>query len=162
VSEPLTIAIPIWRWARLLFNLRRRSAGKRESGAFLLGPISGTTRRITHYRCYDDVDPSAYQRGVIAFHADGYAELWRYCSTHAVEILADVHTHPGSNVHQSHVDQRHPMLPVVGHTALIVPQFANAPWWTLRMVGIYEYLGNFKWRMHAANARPPRVKLTLW
>jgi hypothetical protein len=65
-------------------------------------------------------------------------------------------------VGQSHIDQRHPMLPVVGHTALIMPLFAHASVWSLIGVGIYEYLGNFKWRAHDSRAIPARFKLTWW
>jgi hypothetical protein len=32
-----TIKIPVWLWAGLIFDLRRRGNGVRESGAFLLG-----------------------------------------------------------------------------------------------------------------------------
>jgi hypothetical protein len=54
------------------------------------------------------------------------------------------------------------MLPLQGHTALIVPNFADTPWWTLEAVGIYEYLGDFKWRSHGAARGKRRVILTLW
>src|SRR5207249_5131589 len=56
---------------------------------------------------------------------------------HELELgrLADAHTHPGADVGQSPIDQRHPMVPIVGHTAMIVPNFANMGWWSLDAVG---------------------------
>jgi hypothetical protein len=72
-----------------------------------------------------------------------------------------VHTHPGRGVGQSGIDQRNPMIPLQGHTALIVPNFAHTRWWTLDDVGIYEYLGNFKWRTHGVAGRERRVVLRL-
>lgn len=54
------------------------------------------------------------------------------------------------------------MMPIAGHTAMIVPNFANTSWWSLNAVGVYEYLGGFKWRTHAASAPNRRVKLSLW
>lgn len=157
-----TIRIPVFLWARLILELRRRGRGKAESGAFLLGRRNGKAGRVTEYVCYDDLDPHAHQSGAIAFHANGTAALWRLCREHDVEILADVHTHPGPYVQQSGIDQRNPMVPMAGHTAIIVPNFAYTPWWSLRAVGVHEYLGSFKWRQHSMSSKPKRVFLAVW
>jgi proteasome lid subunit RPN8/RPN11 len=163
-SEPTiaTVKIPLWLWASVIFDLRRRGGGVRESGAFLLGRDDRNPACVTSYVCYDDVDPDAYQQGAIAFHANGCAALWQHCRNKQVQLLIDVHTHPGSDVRQSSIDVRHPMLPILGHTAMIVPSFARTAWWSLDAVGVYEYLGGFRWRTHAATARDRRVKLSLW
>jgi len=155
------IGVPILLWRRLIFDLRRRGGGRGESGAFLLGTERGQRAVTTSYICYDDLDRNAYQGGGIAFHAVGCAALWAHCRDRRLEILADVHTHPGDGVGQSDIDQRNPMIPVVGHTALIVPHLGHTPWWTLKGVGIYEYLGSFAWRTHTRNSAQ-RVALTLW
>ena len=152
-----SISVPVLLWVRLLRELRRRGDGRRESGAFLLGQRCGAGGRITAFACYDDLDPDAYQSGAITFHADGYAALWEHCRKKDLQIIGDVHTHPGGYVSQSGIDQRHPMIPVVGHTAIIVPNFARTPWWSLKAVGMYEYLGTFEWR-----ARRCRMRLSLW
>jgi proteasome lid subunit RPN8/RPN11 len=157
-----TIRIPVWLWAGVISDLRRRGSGVRESGAFLLGRDDVDPARVTSYICYDDVDPAAYQKGAIAFHASGCAALWRHCREKQLQMLIDVHTHPGPDVRQSAIDERHPMLPVLGHTAMIVPNFAKTAWWSLKAVGVYEYLGSFKWRTHPASAPGRRVKLSLW
>jgi proteasome lid subunit RPN8/RPN11 len=157
-----TIKIPIWRWAMIIFDLRRRGGGVRESGAFLLGREDRDPARVTSYICYDDVDPAAYQEGAIAFHASGCAALWRHCKEKQLDLLVDVHTHPGRDVRQSSIDERHPMIPIVGHTAMIVPSYANTGWWSLKAVGVYEYIGGFNWRTYPASARGRRVKLSLW
>jgi proteasome lid subunit RPN8/RPN11 len=156
------IKIPIWLWSQVISDLRRRGGGVRESGAFLLGRDDRNPARVTSYICYDDVDPAAYQAGVIAFHANGCAALWQHCREKQLELLIDVHTHPGSDVRQSGIDERHPMMPVNGHTAIIVPNFANTAWWSLKAVGVYEYLGGRNWRTHPASARKRRVRLSAW
>ena len=79
-----------------------------------------------------------------------------------LQLLIDVHTHPGPDVRQSSIDVRHPMLPILGHTAMIVPNYAKTAWWLLRAVGVYEYLGDFRWRTYSASAPGRRVKLSLW
>ena len=152
-----SISVPVRLWVRLLRELRRRGAGRRESGAFLLGQRRGASGRITAFACYDDLDPDAYQSGAITFHADGYAALWEHCRKKDLQIIGDVHTHPRGCVSQSGTDQGHPMIPVVGHTAIIVPNFARTPWWSLKAVGMYEYLGTFEWR-----ERRCRMRLSLW
>jgi hypothetical protein len=161
-AEPAlpSIQVSVWLWRRLLQDLRRGGRGVAESGAFLLGRPSG--RKVTQYVCYDALDPHAYQRGAIAFHAGGYEALGQLCRETDLEVLCDVHTHPGAGVGQSHIDQRHPMLPIVGHTAMIVPHFAHSPWRSLQEVGVYEYLGEFRWRDHSPAQGGQRVRLTLW
>ncbi|MGH7717158.1 MAG: hypothetical protein ACREML_14330, partial [Vulcanimicrobiaceae bacterium] len=143
-------------------ELRHRSKGRRESGAFLFGRKGEKSPRITAYRCYDDLDPDAYRGGAIEFHAAGYAALWQHCRQKQLRIIADAHTHPGGNVNQSPIDRRNPMIPSVGHTAIIVPNFGRTPWWSLDEIGVHEYLGNFKWRTYRSSALPPRIKLALW
>lgn len=161
-EAPITvIRVPVLLWMRLVRQLRRRGGGRNESGAFLLGRQHGSVARVTAYICYDDLDPRAYETGAITFHAEGYSAFWQYCRETKLQLLADAHTHPVSHVGQSGTDQHNPMVPVVGHTALIVPNFGRTPWWSLRGVGIYEYLGNFKWRIHAADDAS-RVVLTWW
>jgi proteasome lid subunit RPN8/RPN11 len=155
-----TIKIPVWLWAGVISDLRR--GGVRESGAFLLGPDDRYPVRVTSYICYDDVDPDAYQQGAIAFHAKGCAALWQHCRSKQLQLLIDVHTHPGPDVRQSSIDVRHPMLPILGHTAMIVPNYARTAWWSLSAVGVYEYLGGFHWHTDPASAPGRRVKLSLW
>ena len=156
------IKIPRPLWALAIFQLRKRSAGRRESGAFFLCPQNSTAGKVTAFVCYDDLDPDAYESGAISFHAAGYSALWQHCNDHGLRVIADAHTHPGRSVQQSGTDQRHPMIPTVGHTAMIVPRFGSTPWWHLKQVGVYEYLGGFKWRTYPPNVSPRRVTLTLW
>ena len=160
-SERQPIRIPVLLWSRLLPDVRRRGRGVGESGAFIFGRQMDPSRKAVSYIAYDDFDPDAYQGGVIAFHAAGYAALSKHCREGSLEVLCDLHTHPWRDVRQSHIDQRNPMLPVIGHTALIVPDFGRAAWWSLGDIGVYEYLGSYRWRTHLPGSAR-RVKLSLW
>jgi proteasome lid subunit RPN8/RPN11 len=160
VQARVSIRVSLWR--RLILELRRRGRGRNESGAFLLAPRNGAPNRLTSFVCYDDLDPDAYEGGAIAFHAVGHAALWEHCRKKELRVLADVHTHPGSYIQQSSIDQRNPMVPLKGHLALILPNFAKTPWWTLDSAGIYEYLGNFAWRSYTRADGGQPVRLTLW
>lgn len=160
-SGDKVIRVPRLLWAGVIAQLRRRGAGRRESGAFLVG-VPGDHPKVSDCLYYDDLDPHALHSGAVNFHAEGYARLWQVCRERGMDVLADIHTHPGSDVRQSTIDERHPMVPTVGHTALIVPHLAYTTRWSLDAVGVYEYLGNFRWRTHTAMASPRRVTLSWW
>ena len=63
-TVPEKLSLSVWLWSRLLGDLRRRGAGRRESGAFLLGRSDGPRGRITTYLCYDDLDPDSWFKPV--------------------------------------------------------------------------------------------------
>ncbi len=53
------------------------------------------------------------------------------------------------------------MIPIAGHTAIVLPHYGFTPWWSLMSAGIYEYLGDFRWHAHLP-AHSRRVALTFW
>lgn len=132
-------------WLELLDELRARGGGRRESGAFLLGPVDDRRpRQVTYAVYYDDLDPASLT-GAISFSGAAYGRLWDECVTHGLKVVGDIHTHPGRWVAQSETDRVHPMLAEAGHVGLIVPHFAqNAV--RARDVGVHEYLGDGRWR----------------
>jgi proteasome lid subunit RPN8/RPN11 len=163
VSNPAIheIKVPVFLWARMISDLRVRGQGRRESGAFILGRQNTGKAKAGLYICMDDLDPDCYQGGAIVFHAAGYAALWKLCRAKNLDLLCDVHTHPAANVRQSPIDEEHPMVPIPGHTALVVPNFAHTTRWSLNAVGVYEYVRGYEWVTHPpSNTR--RVRLTLW
>ncbi|HRH03416.1 MAG TPA: hypothetical protein PLN13_09275 [Bacteroidia bacterium] len=137
-------------WVKLVGQLRIRGKGKRETGAFLLGPLEKPT--ITKFICYDELDPHAFDSGIIVFSGDGYIPLWKYCRENNLRVWADVHTHPGTWTGQSKADKEHPMISQKGHIAFIVPNFAKNKKQKFTGVGIYEYLGDHKWKIWTSNS----------
>lgn len=69
--------------------------------------------------------------------------VWDLCRREGLEVVADVHTHRGG-VGQSQTDRDNPMLPEVGHVAIIVPNFADRTYLP-GQIGIYEYRGRRQW-----------------
>jgi len=131
-------------WHRGIDELRRRAAGRQESGAFLLGRQNGRVRRIEEFLFYDDVDPTCFARGIVEFDGRKLGAVWQRCRDSKRTIVADVHVHPGHHG-QSPTDRRNPMIAETGHLALIIPHYAaqgRLPGW----IGIYEYLGSYRWR----------------
>lgn len=140
------LEISYWRWICLVRQLQKRGGGRRESGAFLLARRG--TSRITKFICYDDLDPSALDTGIIVFHGVGFVPLWDYCRKRGMRVVADVHTHGDRWTGQSNADRTHPMVGQKGHLSLIMPHFAERSLFSLRGVGMYEYLGNHEWMPH--------------
>jgi proteasome lid subunit RPN8/RPN11 len=144
----LTIKSPVWH--ELVHELKERGKGLTESGAFLLGPSDG--QEITKFICYDELDPEAYSEGIITFDGGAYVALWDHCRQNNLKVLADVHTHPGNWAGQSTTDKKHPMIPVAGHVALIIPRYAQNKQKSLAGVGLFEYLGDKKWKPYGTRS----------
>jgi hypothetical protein len=134
-----------WRlWRRLCNELRIRGRNRtRESGAFLLGIVADGRRQIVDYILYDDLDPNCLNTGIVRFDGRYFSDLWSYCRTHNVAVVADIHVHPGG-ASQSGSDKDNPMISMKGHVAFILPNFASRPC-SRRNLGIYLYEGAKQW-----------------
>ena len=161
-NQAKRLEISIWNWMRLVRGLRQRGGGRRESGAFLLGLKLGNVLQVKRIVFYEELDPDAYQNGIIMFHARGLSALWAVCRSLRLEVVADCHTHGNQNTSQSLTDQRNPMIPEIGHMAMIIPFFAQIAAWSIRGIGIHEYLGNFQWRRDDSNGVSDFIELKLW
>lgn len=95
---------------------------------------------------YDDIDPDAL-RGWIEFDGSKMDTVWKRCEADGLSVVADVHTHPGG-YGQSDIDQANPMMPLVGHVALIIPRFA-VRCFSPPEIGVYEFRGPGSWRDHS-------------
>jgi hypothetical protein len=137
-------------WKKLIRELKKRGENIRETGAFLLGKKK--ERLVSSFICYNDLDPEAFDTGIIVFDGDGFIPLWQHCSAHELKVLADVHTHPSKWTEQSGSDKAHPMIAQSGHLALIVPNFAANRRQRLQGVGIHEFLGEGRWRSWSESA----------
>jgi proteasome lid subunit RPN8/RPN11 len=134
-------------WRKIQSELRARGNGKIESGAFLLGRNLGGTREILDFIAYDDIDPNCLQ-GDIQFDGSNMDMVWARCRAQAMDVVADIHTHPGG-YGQSSIDRANPMMPQKGHLALIMPNFADRLYLP-GQIGIYEFLGPGRWVSHSA------------
>ena len=154
--EPcLRVARPLWN--ELVTELRRRTEERHESGAFLLGHKGELGRIASNVVYYDELDPHAYDTGVCVLHADAFARLWDHCAGLGLAVVADAHVHP-LGAQQSFSDRQNPMIARAGHIAIILPRMARPPvrQWS---VGIYEYLGDHRWRAHGGCRRGHVLKI---
>lgn len=130
-------------WRAGVAELRRRTHGRREAGAFLLGR-QGKRRAIEEFVFYDDVDPQALDSGIVEIDGRRLGALWAHCRATGLSVVADVHVHPGCHG-QSASDQANPIIAEIGHLAIILPDFAagaTAP----GGIGVHQYLGSKRWR----------------
>ncbi len=135
-------------WGEGVAEVARRGGGRHESGAFLLGHRNGLRGRVVQFAYYDDFDPSCLDSGIVVFDGSAFPPLWELCRRMGMSVLADLHTHGGSGRGcQSPSDRDNPMIAQTGHVALIVPNFGTD--FTMRDIGVYEYLGSHKWRNHS-------------
>jgi proteasome lid subunit RPN8/RPN11 len=140
------ISCPSRLWQAGLTELKQRGMGCRESGAFLLGRREGDKRRIARIIYYDELDPHCLDTGIVIFDGAYFGDLWKICRETSLDVLADVHTHPGQPI-QSGSDRENPMVGTKGHIAIIVPNLAMQPVKT-HQLGVYEYRGNHTWQAY--------------
>ena len=151
--------MPMTLWFRLVCDLRRRGQGRRESGAFLLGVRSPGGDVVKVYIPYDELDPHALDTGVVVITGAGFAALWARCREFDLDVLGDVHTHPG-RAFQSETDRTNPMISERGHMALILPRYAASWGFFFSGVGIYEYAGRYQWNDWSGPRRRARVRFS--
>lgn len=161
-DEQRVLRVPVLVWVRMMWDIRARAAGRRESGAFLLGTHRGSVSKARGHVCYDDLDPKSLDTGIVRIGGSGFKKLWRECKARGLCVVADVHSHPRSWVGQSESDRTNPMISEVGHVAFIVPDFARQLCIFFRGVGVYEYLGKHRWRDVKDRGGRERVRLCLW
>lgn len=138
-------------WRVGVKELHRRTGGKIESGAFLLGVKDSHMRRIKEFIFYDDIDPSCFKNGIVEFNGNLLGEVWEICRKKNFVVVADVHVHPGG-YWQSHSDRTNPIIPQTGHLALVLPNFAKGEPMPGRL-GVYEYEGNHEWTNHSPKGK---------
>lgn len=147
------VSISIWKWSAIIRELRGRGMGRRESGAFLLGREENLALRVKQTVYYDDLDPSAFDRGYVRIDGTVYGKLWKVCKAEHLSVVADIHAHPGDSTRQSDSDRHNPMIPKVGHVAIIVPRFAQFFSFRHGIAAVYRYLGEYQWETCDREAR---------
>lgn len=154
-DRPVTIRIRRGAWAGLLRELAARGGGRRESGAFLLGHRRGRRPVVRQIIYFDDLEPESLN-GAVHLTTFAYSKLYDICRDCGVEVIGDVHTHPGGMIDQSHIDQDNPLIAQRGHIALIVGHYAQRAT-RISDIGVYEYLGDDGW-----NTRPRALRHHRW
>jgi proteasome lid subunit RPN8/RPN11 len=145
-------------YRQLIRDLARSGRGVKESGAFLLGTVE-PIRRITDYLLYEEIAPqTALMHDYVALTGTDMAAAWDACRAKGLQVVADIHTHPGAPV-QSVSDRAHPIVSIAGHVAVIVPDFAVHGTET-KDLGVHLFLGNGRWESYFSDVAQDCVYLT--
>lgn len=94
---------------------------------------------ILEFVYYDDIDPTCLRNGIVELDGRRLGSVWQRCSDAGMDVVADIHVHPGGH-RQSSSDQENPMIAEVGHLALILPDFAAGKT-NPGDIGVHEYRG---------------------
>ena len=114
-------------WHELTCHLNTASAGRQESGAFLLGGIDVAGSRVAaSFVPYDALDTSALHAQAVRVRTAAFSRLYDLCEQRKQRVIADIHAHPRS-AQPSLIDKANPMMAVPGHIALIVANYAYLP-----------------------------------
>lgn len=148
------------RWFILMRELARRGRGERESGAFLLAHTDSAPRKVSATVFFDDLHEDALN-GAVSIPGTAFARLWEICERRSLRVIADIHTHPGSGVQQSHIDAANPMVARRGHVGIIVPHFAQRDTRPER-VGYHVYQGDRTWTSAFGAAAAALLRRTWW
>ncbi len=154
----LSCSLGLWRQA--LQQLRKRSEGCHESGAFLLGHKFPSEVVVARFLYYDDLDPHALDTGIVVIDGSAYGRLWGICRDMRLQVIADIHTHPGRAI-QSPIDRKNPMVSTPGHIGIIVPNFARENVLPIDL-GIYEYQGMYRWREFTTTGAKNYFYVGIW
>lgn len=147
-------------WNEGLCELKKRTEGHHESGAFLLGREEKSQRRILQFAYYDDLEPHSLDSGIVVFDGSGYGPLWQLCRDTGLTVVADVHVHPGI-ARQSESDRTNPMIATKGHIAIIVPSFAESAFQPPKL-GMYEYKGSHSWNDWSGKPSEKKFYVGFW
>lgn len=147
-------------WNEGIAELRRRTEGWHESGAFLLGTNDGKRRRIEKFVYYDDLDPHALDTGIVIFYGAGYGALWEMCRNENLTVVGDIHVHP-KEARQSESDRTNPMIARKSHIALIAPDLLSREC-AARHLGIYKYEGGYRWNYWAGTQAEAFFYIGYW
>jgi hypothetical protein len=73
------------------------------------------------------------------------AEVITFLATHGLELLAQVHSHPGSRVGHSEGDDEGAFMPYENYLSLVVPNFGKGGILPLQRCGVHRFnQGRFK------------------
>jgi proteasome lid subunit RPN8/RPN11 len=159
-AEDYRLYVSRLRWFILIRELARRGRGERESGAFLLARTDGAPRKVAATVYFDDLHEGALN-GAVSIPGAAFGRLWEICEQRSLRVVADVHTHPGSGVQQSHVDAANPMVARRGHVGIIVPHFAQRDTRPAG-VGYHVYQGDRTWTSAFDDAAAVLLRRTWW
>jgi hypothetical protein len=111
------------------------SGESHEGVVYWSGRRAGTESFVT--TC---IAPSAYTtRGSFNTSSHANAKVIMYLATAGLELLGQVHSHPGEFVGHSDGDDEHALMPYEGFMSMVVPHYARSGMRPLSVCGIHIF-----------------------
>lgn len=153
-----SLIVPEKLWLCVLGELRKRSAGWRESAGILVGKRQPDGTRIASEVVFhhDLADDRATALSLELPEAAKF-KLYEDLSKRTLSLVSLIHTHPEDWVGLSEVDKSNRISSTVGFWSIVVPNYGNKPW-ELDGVG-FHVLESPGWRQLAINERATRFRL---
>lgn len=139
------IELPAHLWEETMGGLAARSQGVREAACIWAGTRASDTCRASEVLFLDDLPGAIGHARSHRTPRQALEALFSHLRLKGLQIIADIHTHPGSWVGLSSEDRKHPIEFRVGLVAIIIPHFAQMAV-KLTEAGVHEYLGQQRWR----------------
>jgi proteasome lid subunit RPN8/RPN11 len=139
-----TVNIPSSLWHKTQKGLATRGAGERESACLWVGQRGKEIWSVKGIIFLDDIPGTISNKRFHHTPKEVVNKIYQVLRKEGLQIIADVHTHPGRDVEMSDLDKNHPIEYRVGLLSLILPNYGFPPI-TLRNTGFHEYLGNDMW-----------------
>lgn len=152
------ILISTTQWKETWAGLKIRGQESREALCVWAGDRKSQPWKVLEVVFLDDF-PGV--EGFARFHRvsrEAVTALFRCLHQKNLQLIADVHSHPGSWVGLSDIDMEHPLEFRVGFLSLVLPSYA-IPKPDIGAVGVHEYIGNMEWKTLTAEAVLSRIKI---
>jgi proteasome lid subunit RPN8/RPN11 len=132
-----SLIIPEKLWLHVLGELRKRSAGWRESAGILVGKRQpdGTCIASDVVFHHDLADDRATALSLELPEAAKF-KLYEDLSKRKLTLVSLIHTHPEDWVGLSEVDKSNRISSTVGFWSIVVPNYGNQPW-ALDQIGFH-------------------------
>ena len=131
-------------WKLTWEGLSKRSDGRIESLCIWAGQRSPDVSVVTEVIFLDGIEGV---EGFALFHRitrEATAQIFAILKDKGLQIVADVHTHPGDWVGLSDTDREHPLEYRVGFISIVLPYFGRTDPMQ-EDIGMHRYEGNHQW-----------------
>lgn len=136
--------IPRYLFEKSIWLLRKRGRLKQEGLVLWAGAVGTDTEEA--YVVSLIVPRRGYWGGGVRLNTTTLLKLSNELEKRDLSLLAQVHTHPGNFGH-SWGDEKKATSFRLGYVSIVVPDFALNEIYDLSTCYVYEYEGNFKWRL---------------
>jgi len=143
--------IDVYRISNILFNktinILKNRGKKREEGLVLWSGIINPKLREA-YIMNIMIPKNGHWGGGVTLTHKTILRIIDVLTKKGHFLLAQVHTHPGNFGH-SYGDERTPVSHRIGFISIVVPDYALFKVKNMEKFFVYEYMGNFEWRLHS-------------